>query len=57
MSVELYQRLVETARPAQRSQGVSAEGKRFYAKYKDWVDEQHAHFEQYGIWNQEFRTW
>ena len=57
MSVELYQRLLETSRPLQRSQGVSAEGKRFYAKYKDWVDEQHAHFEQYGIWNQEFRTW
>lgn len=29
----------------------------FTARYKDWVDEQHRHFEQYGIWNEEFRTW
>jgi prevent-host-death family protein len=29
----------------------------FYARYKDWVDEQHRHFEEHGIWNQEFRTW
>ena len=29
----------------------------FYARYKDWVDEQNRHFEKYGIWNEEFRTW
>jgi len=29
----------------------------FYAQNKDWVDEQNRHFEQYGIWNEEFRTW
>lgn len=32
-------------------------GRKFYEKYKDWVDEQNAHFEEYGIWNEEFRTW
>jgi prevent-host-death family protein len=29
----------------------------FYARYKDWVDEQNRQVETYGIWNQEFRTW
>jgi prevent-host-death family protein len=29
----------------------------FYARYKDWVDEQNRQVEKYGIWNQEFRTW
>jgi prevent-host-death family protein len=31
--------------------------KEFYARYKDWVDENNARFEKYGIWNEEFRTW
>lgn len=29
----------------------------FYARYKEWVDEQNRHFEKHGIWNEEFRTW
>jgi prevent-host-death family protein len=29
----------------------------FYARYKDWVDEQNERFERIGIWNEEFRTW
>ena len=29
----------------------------FYARYKDWVDEQNQRFERIGIWNQEFRRW
>jgi prevent-host-death family protein len=29
----------------------------FYARHKDWVDEQNRHFQEYGIWNEEFRTW
>jgi prevent-host-death family protein len=29
----------------------------FYARYKDWVDEQNRHFDEHGIWNEEFRTW
>ena len=44
------------------SRGTSAElpprtAAEFYARYKDWVDEQNRHFEKYGIWNEEFRTW
>ena len=29
----------------------------FYARYKDWVDEQNRHFEEHGLWNDELRTW
>ena len=29
----------------------------FYARYKEWVDEENARFERIGIWNEEFRTW
>jgi prevent-host-death family protein len=32
-------------------------GEEFYARYKDWVDEQNARFERIGLWNEEFRTW
>jgi prevent-host-death family protein len=59
MSVELYERLVAAAKPAaaEPAEAMSPEAQAFYEKYKDWVDEQHAHFEQYGIWNEDFRTW
>ena len=32
-------------------------GDEFCARYKDWVDAQHRHFETRGIWNAAFRTW
>lgn len=30
-------------------------GKRFYAKYKDWVDQQNRLVEKYGVFGEEFR--
>ena len=42
---------VSTAPPPPRT---AAE---FYERNKEWVDEQNRHFEKYGIWNEEFRTW
>jgi prevent-host-death family protein len=59
MSVELYDRLVAAAKPQapHAAEPLSPEAQAFYEQYKDWVDEQNAHFEQYGIWNEEFRTW
>ncbi len=33
-----------------------AEGS-FAVRYKDWIDEQNRRFEQYGLWNDEFRSW
>jgi prevent-host-death family protein len=41
------------ARPTRLNPAAQA----FYEKYKDWVDEQTRHVEQYGIWNEEFRGW
>jgi prevent-host-death family protein len=32
-------------------------GRAFYAKYKDWVDEQNRLVEQHGIPGEEFRPW
>lgn len=60
MSAEAYDQLV--ARAAGAAEPVpppapSPEALAFYARYKDWVDEQNRHFEQHGIWNEEFRTW
>ncbi len=61
MSAEAYDQLLaaagrRAAEPEPPAEA-SAEGAAFYAKYKDWVDEQNRHFEQHGIWNEEFRTW
>lgn len=60
LSVEQYELLLSAQRHAAREAAPPAygpEAQAFYAKYKDWVDEQHAHFERHGIWNDEFRTW
>jgi prevent-host-death family protein len=32
-------------------------GKRFYAQYKDWVDEQNRLVEAYGVFGEEWRPW
>lgn len=48
---------------ASQGQGAAAQlpppktAEEFYARYKDWVDEQNARFERIGLWNDEFRTW
>lgn len=60
LSAEMYDRLV--ARAANSAEPVvepplNPQARAFYAKYKDWVDEQNRHFEQHGIWNEEFRAW
>ena len=53
MSVAQYEALLQ---PRQRGSAANA-GKRFYAQYKEWVDEQNQRFEKYGLWNEEFRRW
>ncbi|MFT3817032.1 MAG: type II toxin-antitoxin system Phd/YefM family antitoxin [Rubrivivax sp.] len=61
LSAEQYDRLLAAQRglaaeePTPPRYGPEAQA--FYEKYKDWVDEQRAHFERHGIWNEEFRTW
>ena len=31
--------------------------RQFYKRYKEWVDEQNRHFDEHGLWNEEYRTW
>lgn len=57
ISAEKYDALVAAGRRAADEPPPPRTSEEFYARYKDWVDEQNRHFEQYGIWNEEFRTW
>ncbi len=56
MSAEHYDSLPAAGQAAANGEpGVA--GRQFYEKYRDWVDEQNAHFEAHGIWNEELRAW
>jgi prevent-host-death family protein len=57
ISAEKYDALVAAGQRASDDPPPPRTSEEFYARYKDWVDEQNRHFEQYGIWNEEFRTW
>lgn len=58
LSVRQYDALVAAAKaPAADALPPPRTADEFYARYKDWVDEQNRHFEKHGIWNEEFRTW
>jgi len=57
LSAAHYDELVAASRYARDEPPPPRTAEEFTARYKDWVDEQHRHFEQYGIWNEEFRTW
>jgi prevent-host-death family protein len=57
MSAAQYDALTQAASLDVAAGEKPRNAKEFYAKYKDWVDEQHRDFEAHGIWNQEFRTW
>ena len=53
LSIDQYEALL---RGRQRGAAPDA-GKRFYAQYKAWVDEQARHFDKHGVFGEEFRTW
>lgn len=60
MSVEDYDRLVAASQPAPPAgvpAALSPEARAFYDQYKEWVDEQHDHFEKYGVFGEEYRQW
>lgn len=58
ISAAQYDALVAaSARAAAAAEAPPRTAAEFTERYKDWVDEQHRHVEQYGIWNEEFRTW
>lgn len=57
ISAARYDELMAAARAASTEPPAPRTAAEFYARYKDWVDEQNRHFDKYGIWNEEFRTW
>lgn len=54
LSAAQYDALLVAAKPAARR---NDPGREFYEKYKDWVDLQNQHFEKYGVFGEEFRSW
>lgn len=59
LSAEAYDRLLAAQRPSAQEPAprYGPEAQAFYDKHKDWVDEQNAHFEKYGIFGEEYRVW
>jgi prevent-host-death family protein len=61
MSAQQYDQLTARAEQATVASAAdepkSQEANAFYAKYKDWVDMQNEHFEKYGIFGEEHRSW
>ncbi len=57
ISARRFDDLLAAERRLSRSSAEPRTAEAFYAKYKDWVDENNRRFEQYGLWNEEFRTW
>jgi prevent-host-death family protein len=51
LSAEQYDALVAASERSPR------DADEFYARYKEWVDEQNRDVEKYGIWNEELRPW
>jgi prevent-host-death family protein len=57
ISAAQYDALVAAGKAASVEPPAPRTADEFYARYKDWVDENNRRFEQYGLWNEEFRTW
>ena len=57
ISAAKYDALVAAGRRAADEPPPPHTSEEFYARYKDWVDEQNERFQRIGIWNEEFRIW
>lgn len=59
LSIEDYERLLAAQRPqaCEPTAAYAPEAQAFYERYKDWVDLQNQHFEKYGVFGEEYRTW
>lgn len=57
ISAERYDALLVAERRSAAETGEPRTAEEFYARYRDWVDENNRRFEQYGLWNEDFRTW
>ena len=56
-ATEAKNRLGQMLEHCQREPVTPRTAKEFSAHYKEWINEQNRHFDKYGIWNEEFRTW
>jgi prevent-host-death family protein len=56
ISAARYDELLAASAPADEPPAPRT-AEEFYARHKDWVDEQNRRFEKHGLWNEEFRTW
>ncbi|MCA0244269.1 MAG: hypothetical protein LCI02_25965 [Proteobacteria bacterium] len=63
-ATEAKHRFGQLLEPAQRGAAAEEpapryrpEAQAFYEKYKDWVDEQQAHFDQYSVFGEAYRQW
>ena len=57
ISAERYDELLAAGRTASTEPPAPRTAAEFYARYKDWVDEQNERFERIGIWNEDLRGW
>jgi prevent-host-death family protein len=53
LSVEQYEQLVAV----QGHESAAQRKRRFYEQYKDWIETQNRHVEQYGVFGEEHRPW
>lgn len=53
LSFDDYQKLVKQ----QRAENLRERKKRFNEQYREWIDAQNRHVEQYGVFGEEFRLW
>lgn len=53
LSVEQYEALMTGGQPKTLAQ----RQREFNETYKDWIAEQNRHFEQHGVFGEEFRVW
>jgi len=53
LSVEQYEALKTGGQP----KALAQRQREFNETYKDWIAEQNRHFEQHGVFGEEFRVW
>ncbi len=56
LSAAHYDALVAASRPAE-PEALPRNGQEFYARHKDWVDDNNRRVEKHGLWNEDLRTW
>lgn len=56
LSAAQYDALVAAAKPSDESPS-PRNAQEFYARNKDWVDNNNRRVQTHGLWNEEFRTW